>query len=53
MPPTTGSTFAAPDGILISRTAGVAAGRMAVATFRSVYALNFETLAGAARVESS
>jgi hypothetical protein len=42
-----------PDGAYLTRTGGVAAGRMAVDTFRAVYALNFETLAGAPRVEPS
>jgi hypothetical protein len=40
-----------PQGNLLSRTIGVAAARMAVDTFRNVYTLNFETLAGAPRVE--
>src|SRR6185369_1557422 len=42
-----------PDGGFLTRTAGIAAGRFAVDTFRSVYTLNYEALAGAPRVEPS
>jgi hypothetical protein len=42
-----------PQGNLLSRTAGVAAARMAVDTFRNVYALNYASIAGTPRVEPS
>jgi len=42
-----------PQGDLLARTTGVAAARVAVDTFRNIYALNYETIAGAARVEPS
>jgi hypothetical protein len=42
-----------PDGTLLTRTTGVAAARIAVDTFRNVYTLNYETVAGAPRVEPS
>jgi hypothetical protein len=42
-----------PQGNFLTRTAGVSAGRFAVDTFRSVYTLNFESLAGTPRVEPS
>lgn len=42
-----------PQGNPLSRTTGVAAARMAVDTFRNVYALNYETIAGSPRVEPS
>jgi hypothetical protein len=42
-----------PAGNLLTRTTGLAAARMAVDTFRNVYALNYETLAGAPRIEPS
>jgi hypothetical protein len=42
-----------PDGVFLSRTSNVAAARLTVDTFRSMYALNYETLAGAPRVEPS
>lgn len=42
-----------PQGNFLSRTTGVAAARMAVDTFRNVYTLNYETIAGAPRVEPS
>ncbi len=42
-----------PQGNLLNRTTGVAAARMAVDTFRNVYALNYASLAGAPRVEPS
>lgn len=42
-----------PDGVFLTRTSNVAAARLTVDTFRSMYALNYETLAGAPRVEPS
>ncbi len=42
-----------PDGVHLLRKTGVAAARMAVDTFRNVYTLNYETMAGAPRVEPS
>ncbi len=42
-----------PDGNHLLRKTGVAAARMAVDTFRNVYTLNYETIAGAPRVEPS
>lgn len=42
-----------PQGNFLTRTTGVAAARMAVDTFRNVYTLNYETVAGAPRVEPS
>lgn len=42
-----------PQGTFLTRTTGVAAARLAVDTFRNVYALNYETIAGAPRVEPS
>jgi len=42
-----------PDGVFLSRTSGMAAGRLAVDTFRSVYTLNFDTLRGTPRIEPS
>jgi hypothetical protein len=42
-----------PDGDFLARTTGVAAARLAVDAFRNVYTLNYETIAGAPRVEPS
>jgi len=42
-----------PDGEHLLRKTGVAAARMAVDTFRNVYTLNYETIAGAPRAEPS
>ena len=42
-----------PQGNFLARTTGVAAARMAVDTFRNVYTLNYETIAGAPRIEPS
>jgi hypothetical protein len=42
-----------PEGQFLTRTEGLAAARLTVDTFRSVYTLNYETLAGAPRVEPS
>ncbi len=42
-----------PQGNFLTRTTGVAAARLAVDTFRNVYTLNYETVAGAPRVEPS
>lgn len=42
-----------PEGTFLTRTTGIAAARLAVDTFRNVYALNYETVAGAPRVEPS
>jgi hypothetical protein len=42
-----------PEGVFLSRTSNVAAARLTVDTFRSMYALNFESLAGSPRVEPS
>ena len=42
-----------PDGNHLLRKTGVAAARMAVDTFRNVYTLNYETIAGAPRIEPS
>jgi hypothetical protein len=42
-----------PDGNFLLRKTGVAAARMVVDTFRNVYTLNYETIAGAPRVEPS
>ncbi len=42
-----------PDGEHLLRKTGVAAARMAVDTFRNVYTLNYEAIAGAPRVEPS
>lgn len=42
-----------PQGNFLTRTTGLAAARMAVDTFRNVYTLNYETIAGAPRVEPS
>ena len=42
-----------PDGSFLLRKTGVAAARMAVDTFRNVYTLNYETIAGAPRIEPS
>jgi hypothetical protein len=42
-----------PDGQFLTRTTGVAAARMAVDAFRTVYTLNYETIAGAPRIEPS
>ncbi len=42
-----------PNGDFLTRTAGVSAARLTVDTFRSVYTLNFESLAGTPRVEPS
>ncbi|MBX3025838.1 hypothetical protein KF840_13100 [bacterium] len=42
-----------PAGNFLVRTTGVAAARLAVDTFRNVYTLNYETIAGAPRVEPS
>lgn len=40
-----------PNGDFLARTAGVAAGRLAVDVFRNLYTLNYEPLVGAPRVE--
>lgn len=40
-----------PEGNFITRTSGVAAGRLAVGLFRTVHTLNFETLTGSTRTE--
>jgi len=40
-----------PQGTFVTRTNGVAAGRIAVDPFRTLYAVNYETMAGAPRVE--
>lgn len=42
-----------PEGVFLSRTSGIAAGRLAVDTFRSVYTLNFDTLRDTPRIEPS
>jgi hypothetical protein len=42
-----------PDGQFLTRTTGVAAARMAVDAFRTVYTLNYETITGAPRIEPS
>ncbi|MDX2166116.1 MAG: hypothetical protein SF182_03610 [Deltaproteobacteria bacterium] len=42
-----------PEGVFLTRTENVTAARLTVDTFRSMYALNYETLAGAPRVEPS
>ncbi len=42
-----------PQGNRLTRTTGVAAARLAVDTFRNVYTLNYEQIAGAPRVEPS
>jgi hypothetical protein len=42
-----------PEGSFLTRTTGIAAARMAVDAFRNVYALNYETLANAPRIEPS
>lgn len=42
-----------PQGNRLARTIGVAAARLAVDTFRSVYTLNFGSVVGAPRVEPS
>jgi len=42
-----------PDGNHLLRKTGVAAARMAVDTFRNVYTLNYETIAGAPHIEPS
>ena len=40
-----------PEGNFITRTSGMAAGRLAVGLFRTVHTLNFETLTGSTRTE--
>ena len=40
-----------PEGTFVTRTSGVAAGRLAVGLFRTVHTLNFETLTGSTRTE--
>jgi hypothetical protein len=42
-----------PAGNFLTRTVGLAAARLAVDTFRNVYTLNYETVAGAPRIEPS
>lgn len=42
-----------PDGEHLLRKTGVAAARMVVDTFRNVYTLNYETMAGTPRIEPS
>ena len=42
-----------PDGVFLTRTPGMSAGRLTVDTFRSVYTLNFETLSGTPHIEPS
>jgi hypothetical protein len=42
-----------PQGNFLTRTTGVAAARLAVDTFRNLYTLNYEAIAGAPRVEPS
>lgn len=42
-----------PQGNFLSRTTGVAAARLAVDTFRNVYTLNYEPVAGAPGIEPS
>jgi len=42
-----------PEGTFLVRTTGLAAGGMKVDPFRTVYALNYESVAGATRVEPS
>ncbi len=43
----------APNGVWLSRTSGVAAGALAVDTFRNIYTLNYETVNGAPVVQPS
>lgn len=40
-----------PEGTLVTSTTGIAAGRIAVDPFRTLYALNYEAMAGAPRIE--
>jgi hypothetical protein len=42
-----------PQGRFVTRTTGIAAGRIAVDPFRTLYALNYESIAGAPRIEPS
>ena len=42
-----------PDGSFLVRTTGIAAGRMTVDPFRTLYTLNYQTVSGAPRVEPS
>lgn len=42
-----------PDGPFLVRTTGIAAGRMTVGPFRTLYTVNYETVAGAPRIEPS
>jgi len=42
-----------PGGDFLVRTTGIAAGRMTVDPFRTVYTVNYEAVAGAARIEPS
>jgi len=42
-----------PNGKFLTRTTGVAAGRMTVDPFRNLYTLNYQAVAGAPRVEPS
>ena len=43
----------APDGTFVSRTGGVACARIAVDTFRVLYALNYAPVVGSTRIEPS
>ena len=42
-----------PDGTFLTRTTGIAAARMTVDPFRTLYTVNYEAIAGAPRVEPS
>ena len=42
-----------PHGTFLARTSGIAAARMTVDPFRTVYTLNYQTVAGAPRIEPS
>ncbi len=42
-----------PQGTFVTRTTGVTAGRIAVDPFRTLYTLNYDSVAGAPRVEPS
>jgi hypothetical protein len=42
-----------PHGKFLARTTGIAAGRMTVDPFRTLYTLNYQTVAGAPRIEPS
>ena len=42
-----------PDGTFLVRTTGIAAARMTVGPFRTLYALNYAPIAGAPRIEPS